>query len=195
MTTPESLPRRSARAKAGTFAVAFVLIAVFLIELSLGAAGDERALVPLGALRTRGWSASDWWRVLTFSFLHFNALHLALNTAGLVWLGGIVERRLGTARFAAIFAGGAVASGIAAMLLGPFLPTTGVAIGASGAICGLLGGALVLVLRGTPADRRLLKPLVICLVVVVAVSLVPGVSLAGHLGGFAGGALLAVILA
>jgi rhomboid protease GluP len=206
MTTLKRLPRRSAGAKAGrsavakagrrgTFGLALVMIAVFLIELWLGAAGSERALVPLGALRTRGWSAGDSWRILTFSFLHFNTLHLALNTAGLLWLGGIVERRLGPTRFAGIFAGGAVASGIAGMLLGPLLPTTGVAIGASGAICGLLAGALVLAVRGRGGDRRLLTPLLICLIVVIVLSLVPGVSLAGHIGGFAGGALIASILA
>ena len=188
------------RGRTATLVLAAVLVGVFLYELSVGAAGSEDALVPLGALRTRGWSAADWWRVLTFSFLHVNGLHLALNTAGLLWLGGVVERRLGAARFGAIFAGGAVASGIAGMLLGPLLPTTGVAIGASGAVCGLLAAALLLAFRGTPgrmsdADRRLRRALVICLVAVVAISLAPGVSLAGHLGGLAGGALMAAILA
>jgi membrane associated rhomboid family serine protease len=184
----------------GTFAIALVLVAVFAFELMIGAAGSERALVPLGALRTRGWSAADGWRILTFSFLHLNALHLAMNMAGLIWLGSVVERRLGSARFVAIFAASAVASGIAAMLLGPLLPTTGVAVGASGAIFGLLAAALALVFRGKTTeggeeDRRLRRPLVIVLVVAVAISLVPGVSFAGHLGGFAGGALIASLLA
>ena len=188
------------RGRSGTLALAIILIAVFVLEVALGAAGSERALIPLGALLTRGWSSADWWRILTFSFLHFNALHLALNTAGLLWLGGLVERRIGTRRFAAIFAGGAVASGSAGMLLGPLLPTTGVAVGASGAVFGLLAAALVLVFRrettpGRGGDRRLRTPLVIGLAIGVAISLVPGVSLAGHLGGFAGGALMATILA
>src|SRR5712691_1432829 len=84
--------------------LALVLLAAFVAEIALGAAGNERALVPLGALITRGWSSTDWWRVVTFSFLHLNWLHLALNTAGLLWLGRIVERRVGRARFVAIFA-------------------------------------------------------------------------------------------
>ena len=86
------------RGRTATLVLAAVLVGVFLYEVSVGAAGSEHALVPLGALRTRGWSAADWWRVVTFSFLHVNALHLALNTAGLLWLGGVVERRLGAAR-------------------------------------------------------------------------------------------------
>ena len=177
-----------------TVVLAFVLLGVFLVEVAVGAAGDERALVPLGALITRGWSSHDWWRVLTFSFLHLNWLHLALNTAGLLWLGRSVERRLGHLRFIAIFAASAVASGTAGMLLGPALPTSGVAVGASGAVCGLLAAALMLAFR-RDADRRLRLPLMICFAAVIATSFVPGVSLAGHLGGLLGGSFIATLLA
>jgi rhomboid protease GluP len=183
----------------GTLTLALALIAIFIFEIARGAAGSEAALIPLGALRTRGWSALDWWRILTFSFLHLNWLHVLMNTAALLWLGGIVERRLGTEWFAGLFAAAAVSSGIAGMLLGPFLPTTGIAVGASGAVCGLLAAALILVFRMKPvqgeADRRLRMPLVIASIAAVAVSLVPGVSLAGHLGGFVGGALMVIIIA
>ncbi len=168
--------------------LSLVLLAVFISEIALGAAGHEQALVPLGALITRGWSSTDWWRVITFSFLHLNWLHLALNTAGLLWLGRIVERRVGRSRFLAIFLVSGVASGIVGMLLGPVLPTTGVAVGASGAVCGLLAAALMLIFRRN-ADRRLRLPLVSCLAVVIAISLLPGVSLGGHLGGLIGGAM------
>ncbi|HEY3157331.1 MAG TPA: rhomboid family intramembrane serine protease, partial [Vicinamibacterales bacterium] len=163
--------------------VALLLLAVFIGEVATGAAGSERALVPLGALISRGWSAHDWWRVVTFSFLHLNWLHLSLNTAGLLWLGRIVERRLGRRAFVAIFVVSGITSGIAGMLLGSQLPTTGVAVGASGAVCGLLAAAVIVAHR-RDADRRLRLPLLTCLAAVVATSVLPGVSLAGHLGGF-----------
>jgi membrane associated rhomboid family serine protease len=169
--------------------IALVLLAVFIGEMAVGAAGNERALVPLGALITRGWSATDWWRVLTFSFLHFNWLHLALNTAGLLWLGRIVQRRGGRRQLLVIFVGSGIASGAAGMLLGPVLPTTGVVVGASGAVCGLLAAALMMTFRHDD-DRGVGTALVICLAVVVATSLLPGISLAGHLGGLTAGALL-----
>jgi rhomboid protease GluP len=164
--------------------LACVLLGVFLVEIAVGAAGNERALVALGALITRGWSSTDWWRVVTFSFLH-------LNWAGLVWLGRIVERRLGRMAVTATFAASGMASGVAGMLLGRLLPTSGVAVGASGAVCGLLAVALMLAFR-RDADRRLRLPLMICLVAVIAISLLPGVSLAGHLGGLAGGWLFSM---
>src|SRR5689334_20212918 len=115
-----------------------------------------------------------------------------LNLAGLVWLGSIVERRCGPVPILVVFAVSAISSGVAGMLLGPILPTTGVAVGASGAVCGLLVASLILVSRSTTsttADRPLRRALTIVFVAVVAISFVPGVSLAGHLGGFIGGAL------
>lgn len=182
-----------------TLILAIMLVSVFVFEIALGAAGYERALVAFGALRTRGWSAADCWRILTFSFLHLTWAHLTVNVIGLVWLGGIVERRLGSVALVAIVAAAGVASGTAGMLLGSFLPTTGVAIGASGVIFGLLAAALLLAFRrqsgqGSDGDRRLQRPLLICLIVATGISFVPGISLAGHMGGFAGGALMAWML-
>ena len=117
--------------RSATVLLAAALVIVFLCEVALGVAGSETMLLPLGALRTRGWSATDSWRILTFSFLHLNALHLTLNLGALYWLGGIVERRVGALAMLAVFAAGGLMSGVCGMLLGPFLPTTGIAIGAS----------------------------------------------------------------
>jgi rhomboid protease GluP len=186
------------RNRTATIVLVAALVVVFSCEVALGVAGNETMLLQLGALRTRGWSAIDWWRILTFSFLHLNALHLALNVVALYWIGGIVERRTGAAGMLAIFAGAGMASGVAGMLLGPVLPTTGVAVGASGAVFGLLTAAVVLLFRSDrPAserDRRLRVILTICLVMGIGISFLPGVSLAGHLGGLFGGLLIVQVL-
>jgi len=179
---------------AATLALVVTLIVAFVCEVAIGAAGSETRLLALGALRTRGWSASDSWRILTFSFLHLNAVHLLLNVVALYWIGRIVEPRVGAAGLLTVFAGGALTSGIAGMLLGQFLPTTGIAVGASGAVFGLLAAAVVLVFRSDDAqrerDRRLRPVLLACLVVAVLTSFLPGISLAGHVGGLIGGALV-----
>ena len=85
-------------------------------------------------------------------------------------------------------------SGIVGMLLGSVLPTTGIALGASGAVFGLLAVAVVLVFRPDLVDRdqRLRWGLLICLVAAVFTSFLPGVSLAGHAGGLIGGFLVAL---
>ena len=181
--------------RSATIVLIAALLLVFLYEVASGVAGSEGALVPLGALRTRGWSATDSWRILTFSFLHLNALHLTLNIVALYWLGGIVERQVCAAGMLAVFASGGLMSGLVGMVLGQYLPTTGIAVGASGAVFGLLGAALVLEFRPDGArrerDQGLRVILPICLIVAVVISLLPGVSLAGHIGGLIGGVLVA----
>src|SRR5437764_11180585 len=176
-----------------TILLVAAVCAVFLAEVRFGVAGSETALVPWGALLTRGWSAADAWRTLTFSFLHLNPLHLALDAALLFSLGRIVERRTGARVMAAIFFAGALGSGIAGMLLGPVLPTTGVAVGSSGADCGLLAAAL-LIAFSSARDERLRRPLVIAAIAIAVISFLPGVSLAGHIGGFLGGGAMATAL-
>jgi len=90
-----------------TLTLIATLIVIFALEVVSGAAGGERALIRWGALLTRGWSNADWWRVLTFSFLHRDVLHIALNATGLLWLGRLLERRLASASMLATFVGGA----------------------------------------------------------------------------------------
>jgi rhomboid protease GluP len=177
-----------------TTVLAAVFVVVFVYEVGTGVAGSEAALLPLGALRTRGWSAADWWRIITFSFLHLNALHLALNLVGLYWLGGIVEQRVGATGVLVVFAVSGLMSGIAGMVLGAVLPTTGIAVGASGAVFGLLAAAVVVVFRSNAEqDRRLRMALATALIVAVGISVLPGVSLAGHAGGLVGGASVALV--
>ena len=183
------------RRQPGVTALAAVLIAVFVWEVASGVSGNETALLSVGALKTVRVAPADWWRILTYAFLHFSVLHLAMNVIALCWIGGIVERRVGTARMLIVYAAGAVGSGIAGMALGPLLPTSGSAVGASGAMFGLLAAALVLAFgRSLPEDRRLRGPLSIALVAAIVLSVLPGVSAAGHLGGLVGGGMAAFVI-
>jgi membrane associated rhomboid family serine protease len=68
------------------------------------------------------------------------------------------------------------------MLLGQYLPTSGIVIGASGVVFSLLAAALMLIFRRqsrqpSGEDQRLRRPLLICFVAVAGISFVPGVSL------------------
>lgn len=78
------------------------------------------------------------------------------------------------------------------------LLNAGATLGASGAIFGLLATALVLVhRRDTPGfgrERRLRAWLWVALIAALGVSFLPGISLAGHVGGLACGAALGTIV-
>lgn len=89
-------------------------------------------------------------------------------------------------------------SGGIAMLLGSWLPTTGIAIGASGGVFGLLAATLLLVFHYRAEyearDRVLRGALITCLIVAITISFLPGVSFARHIGGFISGALTAPLI-
>ena len=182
----------------GTIVLIVALVTVFGIEVVSHTMGDESALLKLGALPTNGQLHAEHWRLLTYSFLHLNPLHLLLNVVGLWWTGRIVERRLGTLRAATIYSASVILSGSAILLVRSLDPHSGSAIGASGGLFGLLGAALVLVYRRDAArfgqSRTLRMGLWLFLLIGLSISFIPGVSLAGHLGGFVSGPILGAVL-
>jgi membrane associated rhomboid family serine protease len=137
---------------------------------------DEWALVP-GAVAN-----GEWWRLLTAGFLHFGPIHLLFNMMALWVIGRDVESALGHGRFLAVYLVSLLGGSTAVMLL--TAPGANVA-GASGAVFGLMGALAVLL-------RRLRIPLGqvggLIAVNLAITFLLPGISVAGHLGGLAIGA-------
>ena len=127
--------------------------------------------------------AGQWWRVLTAAFLHFGPIHLLLNMLALLIFGSEMERQMGRWRFAALYVVSIFGGAVAIQL---FSPTDALAAGASTAIYGLLGGLGVLML----ATKQDIRGLATLLAINVVISLLPGVSLIGHLGGLVAGALV-----
>ena len=100
----------------------------------------------------------DYWRLLTAAFLHGSLLHIAFNMYALYLFGPFVEKALGTVRFIAAYLTTAIASSVFVYWLErPELPT----IGASGAVFGLFGMALLLLLRAKQDVTTLLVLLAI----------------------------------
>lgn len=129
--------------------------------------------------------SGEWWRVLSAAFLHFGPLHLVLNMLGLLVFGSELERALGRWRFLAVYVVSMLGGAVTLQL---FSDPRAVAAGASTAIYGLLGAFAVLMIRG----RQDLRGLINLLVINVLISLLPGVSLVGHIGGLVAGALATV---
>ena len=181
-----------------TLSLLALLIAVFAIESTRGAVGDEVALMAMGALPNDGQLHGEYWRLVTYSALHLNYAHLLLNAALLWWVGNMVERRVGTASLAVAYLASVVTAGLVIMLFDLSRPHPGSGVGASGGIFGLVACALVLMHRqdaarfGQKSGVRLWLWVVI--VVGFGVSLIPGVSLSGHAGGFAAGLIAGWLL-
>ncbi len=129
--------------------VTYVLVAVnilaFLWELSLGR-NLQTALFNIAFIPARYWLPGNWvfdlLTILTSMFLHGGLMHIGSNMLYLWIFGDNVEDRLGHGRYLLFY----LLCGFAATLAhAVFSPASRVpAIGASGAIAGVLGAYLIL---------------------------------------------------
>jgi rhomboid protease GluP len=185
------------KAGLGTITLVVALMVVFGIELATHSVGNEVSLLKLGALPDDGVLHGQYWRVATYSFLHFNGAHLLVNVLLLFWVGRIVENWVGIAYAAAIYISSVLSSAAVILLFHNLHPKAGATVGASGGIFGLLAAALIISHRRSAAaldrDSRLRTWLWIALFVGLGISFLPGISMAGHVGGLIGGTLLACI--
>src|SRR5262245_33503492 len=147
--------------------------------------GDSLAGVPAGLPLPNlvGVAHGDWWRLFTSAFLHYGPFHLILNMVALYWFGSLLEQRIGSGRFLAIYVVSGLAGSAGALIAAPTTPT----VGASGAIFGILGAGLILELqRDYVFGGSALGIIVINLVLTFSI---PNISIGGHIGGLIGGAL------
>ena len=154
-------------------------------------------LLFLGAKDNQGISIrGEYYRFLTSMFLHGGLLHIGFNAWALYALGPESERIYGTDRFLAIYFIAGLAGGVASYAISPYP-----AVGASGAIFGLIGALAVFYytsrqLLGDTARQQLGS-----LITVIMINLFIGFGSGGlidnwaHLGGLAGGAIAGWLLA
>ena len=185
------------KAGPGTITLVVALLVVFGIELATHSVGNEAFLLKLGALPDNGALHGEYWRVATYSFLHFNGAHLFVNVLLLFWVGRIVESWVGIAYATAIYVSSVLFSAAVILLFHNLHPKAGATVGASGGIFGLLAAALIISYRHSAGsldrESRLRTWLWITLLAGLGISFLPGISMAGHVGGLIGGTLLAFI--
>ena len=177
----------------GTIVLIVAIAIGFGIELATNSVGNDSALLKLGALPDDGRLHGEVWRIATYSFLHFNWLHLALNVGLLFWIGRIVERQAGTGQGALIYFVSVVTSAVVILVVHYLHPKVGATVGASGGLFGLLGASLVIAYRQND-NPRFRMWLWIVLLAGFAISFLPDISMAGHIGGILGGIPLAVFV-
>jgi rhomboid protease GluP len=139
-----------------------------------------------------------WWTPLSAGWLHGSLLHIAFNMMAVRDLGPLTAHLYGTSRTIIVYTLSSVAGFVASTLAGYFFRGTMFAgamltLGASASIFGLLGAILYYGRRGgsavigEAAKRWILSGLVFGF-------MMPGIDNWAHLGGLAGGYLLAVWL-
>lgn len=178
--------------------VTYVLLGIIvLVQIGAMASGASASgssfggseLILDGAVSRPAIADGEYWRLVTSGFLHAGFLHLAFNGFALYVLGTMLEPAIGRLRFATIYFVSLLAGSFGALLFEP----RGLTVGASGAIFGLMGAAVVVMRnRGiNPMESGLGVWLGINLLFTFAI---PGISIGGHLGGLIGGALAAFVM-
>lgn len=165
-------------------------VGIYLLQLAGGASlnGNSGWIFEHGALYGPLVAAGDWERLLTAAFLHYGPIHLGMNMLALWWIGRPLEAWLGPLRYGLLYVVAGLAGSAGALIANP----TAVTVGASGAIFGILGAAIVLERQQTYVlGGSAITLLVVNLAFTFAV---PGISIGGHLGGLAGGALAILAL-
>lgn len=175
-----------------TSAILLIIAIMFLLMEIFGSSTDPQTLIRFGALYRIPNDNVDWWRFITPVFLHIGFRHLLFNAFALFVFAPPLERLLGPLHYAAFFlVSGFIGNVFGVLFSGNYV----VSAGASGAIFGVYAAYLYLSLFHKHAlDEGTRKIVTIILVGGLILSFVPGVSLAGHLGGFLGGFLFFAIL-
>lgn len=125
-------------------------------------------------------------------FVHFSFLHIAFNMVALYQVMPFLERTVGVGRAATLYLASGVVGSMFSALYGWVVEGQRLGAGASGAICGLIGGALVVGWRIQGAGSPLMRGMARWLAAVLIIGALAHFDNAAHAGGAIAGALVAL---
>jgi len=180
--------------------VAMYLISLFLDPSRLGLSASpfallspsDRSLLLLGASGTLPIDRlGRWWTLVAANYLHGSILHILFNMMALRQIGNLVVEEYGVYRTFILYTGGGVAGFFVSYLAG-----VNFTLGASAAVCSLIGAALYYgKARGGVYGQAVYKQVLGWVIGIFLFGfLVPGINNWAHGGGLLGGILLALLL-
>jgi rhomboid protease GluP len=132
------------------------------------------------------------WRLITPVFLHSGFSHVLFNSFSLVLFGPALERILGSGRFTAVYLITGISANIATLLIEP---VTYIHVGASGAIFGLFGMYISLVIYRKNLLSRDNRQLIttIAVISIIMTFFQPNINVISHLFGLLSGFLIGTL--
>ena len=174
-----------------TYTVLALCILVSILIRSISDGSLIEAGIICGAYYRPFIVAGEVHRLLTAGLVHTDPMHLLVNMFSLINAGTITEKIFGHQRFAGLLACSVLCGSIAIFVF----TDTAAAVGLSGGLYGLMGAYFWLMIQlGAMRDMNFRNGLIRIAAVNLAISLIPGVSLAAHAGGLIGGLLTAMVL-
>ena len=171
-----------------TILLVFINVIVFFL-IRMGKLDSD----DLGMSYHTVFNKKEYYRIITSAFTHVDVMHIFFNMSSLVNVGTFVEQMFGPWKMLLIYFG--------SMILGKILSLQirhnrhddyTMSIGASGAICGILGTYFMVILYflGMDGLRELLRPLAS----LVIMSVIPGVDGTSHFSCMAVGMAITALL-
>lgn len=171
--------------------LSFIMILIYIRMVFYGGPGgilafDSDTLIHFGAHWRGATEQGEFWRISTAIFLHAGLLHITFNLIALMQIGPVVEQIFGRGRTLFFF----MVTGILGNMGSELWFSNALAIGASGAIMGLMGIAAGWGQRdGTFMGRNVRDQMVKWLLYTVVFGIFIHADNAAHLTGFVGGAI------
>jgi rhomboid protease GluP len=152
---------------------------------------SPQGLARLGATGTLMVRDAGWWTLISANYLHGSALHIFFNMMAFYQIAPLITRLFGAYRFFAIY----TISGIGGFLISIIMGTP-MTVGASAALCGLIGAALYYgKARGGFFGETIFKQIGgWALGIILFGFFMPQINNSAHVGGMVFGALTAMVL-
>lgn len=178
-------------------------VPVFQRSFGILPSPSSQALGILGWAEIGVFMRGDWWVLITAMFLHGGVLHILFNMLWVRDLAPQTETLFSPHKMVIIY----VLSGVGGNLAALFTPVIArnlffismgnyPVVGASGAVFGLIGAIIAFGRkRGGFWGRQVVRQLGMWAVIMIAMGFIfPGISNAGHIGGFVSGFLVGQLM-
>jgi rhomboid protease GluP len=170
----------------------FSNLCMYLLTTICGGSTNTSTLLKFGAIYKPHVLTGDWYRVFTSMFLHIGLEHFLLNAICILIFASGLEKLLGSLRYFLIYIISGLGAGMAVLIFAGEV----VVAGASGAIFGIFGSFLAIIINrtynlGTATKQVLIIVLVINLIFTFIGT---GISVSGHIGGLVTGFFITFFL-
>ncbi|MCM3768034.1 rhomboid family intramembrane serine protease [Neobacillus niacini] len=134
----------------------------------------------------------EFWRLITPTFMHSGFSHMLFNSFSLVLFGPALERMLGGARFLLVYLVSGFIANVATLLLEPLTYTH---VGSSGAIFGLFGYYIAMIVfhKDRLSKQNSQTIITLCVISLIMTFIEPNINITAHLFGLLGGFILGAV--
>lgn len=178
------------------FTIIIINILVFAWVEATGSSENLAHMLECGAAFPPLIAAGEYYRLVTCMFLHFGFEHLFNNMLLLFFIGDYLERAVGPLRYGVIYLLGGLGGSLLSFFYNLEIGREVVSAGASGAVFAVIGAMVyvVIVHKGKLEDISLQRLLLMAVLSIYFGIVSGGVDNVAHIGGFAAGFLLGMIV-